>query len=94
MERLYAQFDGGVWIDISEVVAACPGEFVYGKASFVPDGKDFLLGGRGRISSVMVARDENLRLYDVLVVAGGVTCRAVQVVSDRDGALGRLIRGL
>ena len=93
MEHLYAQFENNVWLDLTKVVAACPGDFLYGKTFFVPSDVTFLLGAIGRVSSVMVYRDDSQGVYGALVVAGGVTCRARQVVVDRDGALERLICG-
>lgn len=94
MEHLYAQFEGNFWLDLSKVVAACPGEFAYGKAVQVPAENGVTFSDGTLVKSVLVARDEETRLYIAIVVAGKKTYRAVQVVADRDGSLERLIKGV
>lgn len=94
MEHLYAQFEDNFWLDLSKVVASCPGNFSYGKAVQVPPENGILFSDGTPVRSVLVARDEEAGFYIAIVVAGKSTYRAVQVVVDRDGALERLIKGV
>ena len=94
MERLYAQFENNIWLDLSRIVALCPGDFLYGKPSRVPSGVDIPFGDGTMVKSVLVTYDAEARLYSALVVAGKVTHKAVQVVIDTDGALEKLIKSL